>query len=790
MALRDIIEVALNSPMDWERFESLVAEILQRDDFPRLRKIGGRGDRGVDAVEEVFFGDESRTQTVIQVTSQRAQVDKFRSTVARLREEHIEFTLLVLVFRQPVASATRTHIQHEAHGLGLSVDIRDQWYLISQLAKPGSNIYSRYFESISRQVKALLRAPDSLQVASDPLRHAMLASLGAFVLNPHARIARRTLFEKTVLAAIVSLGEADIDAILDSLRLLMPGEQIDETRVRSSIDSLRASREITVEGRKIIPKEETLVSVGRALTASKSAFDGIRNHVLESCSQKSRLDDASIGYLERNLRRAIVALFRNYGPITPETPEYYLNEQSSHGLLECLGCDLAPEIARVALISLGSYLEDKENAIHLGVLARTYAALAIRNLDPLGRRWQQAALARSVLALDTDAVLYIIIAELPEHPILLRALLSLQQSEFRIVVSEAVINEVAGNIGRAHRTYTKFRESLTRMSPSMVDSQVWHAIVRGYYYASQNNHNLSWWEYWHGYYDAEDPERYIRFLLGRVLKAEIVSLENIPENWFSDLETIATNVLTYKERARPKADFRDEEYMRKRAYDDIRMAMHLATYESQTSVANAKGYIISQDTAFLWAQRHKQWPPRPEVLIFTWAVPQLATFLCGEVYDEDQVTRLFFDPVISAAASLMESEIKTLTSLGIDLRSVSLGRLEWDLSSGLYDAVHEFSAADPKQAGQRIPSAIHVLDVAKEHGLPIDPAIQDLANSYKTIESESAKERVAYQKMQDAVHRLALAAGKTKKARRRVNRVLEEIGLKLGDLGIDDQEDE
>jgi hypothetical protein len=113
MINRDAIELALAGPIDWEKFESLVAEILQSDDSPRLRKVGGRGDLGIDAVDEAFYNDESRIQAVVQVTSQRAQVDKIEETVKRLRSAGVDFFHLVMVLGEVVGHLSRANRTYE-----------------------------------------------------------------------------------------------------------------------------------------------------------------------------------------------------------------------------------------------------------------------------------------------------------------------------------------------------------------------------------------------------------------------------------------------------------------------------------------------------------------------------------------------------------------------------------------------------------------------------------------------------------------------------------------------------
>jgi hypothetical protein len=73
MASRDVVAEAIAKPMDWGRFEELAYALLVADDLPRLRKIGGGSDEGIDSQEESFFDAQRKIATVVQVTSQRTQ---------------------------------------------------------------------------------------------------------------------------------------------------------------------------------------------------------------------------------------------------------------------------------------------------------------------------------------------------------------------------------------------------------------------------------------------------------------------------------------------------------------------------------------------------------------------------------------------------------------------------------------------------------------------------------------------------------------------------------------------
>ena len=76
----------------------------------------------------------------------------------------------------------------------------------------------------------------------------------------------------------------------------------------------------------------------------------------------------------------------------------------------------------------------------------------------------------------------LLIKELPEHPSLRKALDALSMQGTSIIVTPQIVQEATDHISRAHRTFKKFGDQIDRFSPAMADANLWHAVVRGYYY--------------------------------------------------------------------------------------------------------------------------------------------------------------------------------------------------------------------------------------------------------------------------------------------------------------------
>lgn len=315
MVSPDLVRVALSRPIEWAQFESMVSEILLQDDFPNLRKMGGIADEGIDAIDEAFYDDELRTKSVVQITSQRTQKRKLRLTIKRLKTTDKQFDQLTIVFRHPIDSAIKRELRQEAFEEGILADFRDEDYLVGQLAKPNNGIFKRYFGDLRNQINYLLAQEDPLGAATDRIRHAMLASLAAFVINPSANTARINLFDQSILAIIVAQnGPVDIEIVQKELINLIPGKQVNTVSIWDSIKRLVAAGQCRIENGDPIASDMAIETIGSTIGFMAQAIDRIREKVLQDIALHFKIDDATKGRIERNVKRGSCATISSHWP--------------------------------------------------------------------------------------------------------------------------------------------------------------------------------------------------------------------------------------------------------------------------------------------------------------------------------------------------------------------------------------------------------------------------------------------------------------------------------------------
>lgn len=776
--------------MDWGKLESLAYDVLVADDFPTLRKIGGIADEGVDAIEEAFYDSNRRVTTVIQVTSAQAQKIKVRDTIKKLKGNGVDSKMLVLLTRHPVSGGKRVEMIEEADAQSVTLEIRDQSYLITQLSK-NTTIFARHFAGASAQLSALLEAPDPLHAANDRLQHALLATLGAYVLHEHSRLARGTLFAKTVLAALAASkgGEATRGELLSNVQKLLPTEEVSRQQVDSAIEHLTKSRECSIRGEYVICSEAALLSCVAAAKRAEEGFTKLYSYLLAECGKVTKLSDATQGYLERNLRRSIVHLLRVSGPLkTDDEQGLKFDPTATEEIFGVLGKDLSPETARAAIVAFSSFVTNPALGPSLAPLVNSYAALAMRNLDPAGRRWQQTVLSRSVVAIDTDVLLSVIVEELPEHAAILRALKSLQAEGVEIVVPDHVFAEAVGHLGRAPRTYRRFADRLLRFPSELVDARVWHAVVRGFYYAKHHGYAGSFESFYAKYHHPQDPNRFTEHLVSRRLSsAKQKAMDEVSEQDTEDLNAIGATILDFRERVRRKATFRDPAEMAQRVRDDVAMAVMLAERANNTIGAPTKGYVASADRAFQMIESHENWSPRTSVHLWTSALPQLSFFACGNTLAPNEAVEFVFSPVTIAAADLMAEQINLLATIGVDLKGVSLDRLDWDLKQDITDQLNVLKdTVIEATTDNDLPSAIATLRVAQaasRAGYAVIPQVETLVHEFDNTKEELANERLKRLQVEEQLRQLvgAMREQSTNKARRRLNKLVQEAGIAFDD---------
>jgi hypothetical protein len=682
-------------------------------------------------------------------------------------------------------SKVRTTIQDEAQAeYRIIVDIRDESYLVRQLQKRENGIFVRYFKELPEQIKNLLGEEDPLRIANDKMKRSMLASLGAFVFNPRAANVKEALFDQIVLCCVVSSKskESKQDHICILVKGHFEGTFVEDRRVIQSLSRLVQAGLIRQKSNgAYAATEEVLEKLTTAMLETRSSIEFFSSNILDYVETMHRLDESQRGILERNVRNALARVLRLAGPsVSLPIDCVEALDNSEYAIRSTIARELPQEIAQTVLACLSDYIKAPRNSECLSLLARSYRGLCVLDEDPLARAWQIASVERDCIMLDTDAVLFLLIEELPEHKVVVPALRELLKGGISIAIPEHVAHEAADHISRARRTFAKFQDEIRQMPIDMVDKKIWHAVVRGYCYFLAAQPRASFSEYWNKYYDSTDPFRYILHQIDcKIKKVSIVDFMDLDASDHVDLEQILVKVLENKESKRFKAAFRRDPLRNERVAKDVRFALFAAQDRNATFASRPRGYIISSDLAFQYIQRLENWGARSDVHILTMSLPSLSEIYARKMMDDDLVTRFIFSPISVAAALALADQISLLNKVGVALQGVPMQRLDWDLKKSLAQHMSDYRKAqgdDALIAG----AAFALAAAAKAAGYDVDPDIDKLAQEYRALSRTAADVSGRLGAAKELIDELGLEFGKTKKGRRKLNRIMKRYGYTPG----------
>ncbi len=111
----------------------------------------------------------------------------------------------------------------------------------------------------------------------------------------------------------------------------------------------------------------------------------------------------------------------------------------------------------------------------------------------------------------------------------------------------------------------------------------------------------------------------------------------------------------------------------------------------------------------------------------------------------------------------------------------------WALQKDIHDAIHNFRKDD--LAENKLNNAVRLVGLAAAKGLPVDELVAELSKRYEEAKKAAHVLAAGEDAAGETLKRVVLALTKTKKSKRRANRILKEFGLTVSDLENDDDDE-
>ncbi len=294
----DKIELALSRYTDFFHFEQLCIEVMGYYGYPRIKKIGGYKDDGVDALSSDIYHDDTQITRVFQFTMQKDIKGKIKNTINKLRINGVSFDELILVTSQIVNnidSLTKSFRLENTKTLQI-YDLNTFVTIINQ----HKELLIRYFPNLNTQIEAdFFRDNIFSDSAEDQLNMSMIKSTLLYSLSPELKTQqqRKNLFDKAVLSLISMVDEGgSIDEIMDEFHKKF-GKILMEEQVRASLQRLSSKNLcISVENRYKASKKakmEMMEGIEHVEQRTNALIDDIiaQTHVVATGIKCSKDDD-------------------------------------------------------------------------------------------------------------------------------------------------------------------------------------------------------------------------------------------------------------------------------------------------------------------------------------------------------------------------------------------------------------------------------------------------------------------------------------------------------------------
>ena len=774
--------------MDWKAFEELATDVLQFDDMPGVRRLGGGTDSGIDAREESYFESRIRGHTVIQVSSQAAQERKVKETIAKLKSNQIAFDRLVMLFRDPVSSSLQAKLRASASNQGVVLEIRDELYLVGQLTRNETGTFKKHFGTQEEFLDHLLGTSPRIggtgkKVPSYSLEQGILASACTYGLAK-ADVIRIPAFDRIVLAVMVGStgGRLPRGELLREVNTHVA--TLDEAMLSAALSRLSRKGLCKYQGNEVVVPAAQRAGFSKNLSSLGRTLERATNDIVAMASEAATFDDAATGRAIRNLQHVIADLVRACGPlpsdeaqkgIKAKLPE--IENEVKAGLAEGLTRKQSGAIG----VALEQYLSDKENAAFLSALLRTYAVLASCQLDPLGKHYSRSCYRDRDVYLDTDVILNLVLKELPECEGVRNGLKALHASGARLIVTDEVLREVVHHFSISETTYHAV-PGLKNLPEAVAAVKIRNALTRAFYYAQSFGGNLGdFRSFRRNYLEHSDPLSYVKELVAST-EVQIhcigAGVDLLTKEERQAQDRLSEMLSLGKEKTRRKAQYRTTFMMDERADIDAMLALLASRVRGNSTGQQRAGRIVSDDSGYVDLLRSPDWEGREAIRIRRSQLPVLSDLLVDSASDASLV-RMLWSPVAAFAAESLGGEVEELARQGASLSRCSRTRLMRDLQDGLASVLGAYRrrVGSASSVSQRVEATYQLHKQLASHGHPPDGSlailVRELAESSEIRDAGTQ----AVKRMKSLLKLLINKSQSTAKSRGRMRRAIRDAGL-------------
>lgn len=800
----DIIEYALSRYTDFSHFEQLCIEILGFYGYPRIKKVGGYKDDGVDAISSDIYYDDTQNRRVFQFTMQKDTKRKITDTTNKLIINNIEYDELILVTSQYVNNIDGLTKDFRLKN-GKSLQIYDISTFVTILGQH-KDVFLRYFPNIKSQIDSDFFKDNIFSDSTeDLLTMSMIKSTLLYTLSPelNTQIQRKNLFDKSILS-VISLTEMGmtIDEILSEFQSKF-GRILFDTQVKASLDRLQnkgLSR--LIDGRYRASKkakEDMMAGVAYVEQRTNALITEIiaHTHIVAEGIICSEDDDKQ---MVSNIQKTLNLFFKFYATnlaidVDSIVPEMVRQEE----LVKLLSDNLQPDLAECLVYSLGRILSKPtdEQAYIISLWSKTFIGTQLMKLDPMLGDFQRNAFSEKIYIMDTDFVLNCMVKYGRNSEIYSFLLNELIGMGCKIYIPESVVQEVITHAEYSRRNYNYFKNTFEATDKSIIYEKVKNVFVIDYFVSQLNKSNgfseSSFSSYISNIYEQSHPYDFmIDVLKTRLPKGIIIGDISLQES--AEIDSVERDELTkaiYEKTIQTaKAAYRSDEenwQIAKTDADLFLIARNLNKGQptgQDKMLLYGKAYLITNSTRSIrCAKANNIFSPvvaKPSVLIAL--ISEIGLFDASN----KSIINLLGNPFLAEIVEQNWDSMKSLVDSGVDLRDKELPRLKHDLKHVIHTLMtvelNENESDEHETEDIEIPQMedleqyVHYADILHKKGYKLVPAAEHLIQVFEKLKEDNENQKIINDKIQ---REMEMMGKKKQRYLRRIGKVEKEYTRKI-----------
>ena len=775
----DKIELALSRYTDFFHFEQLCIEVMGYYGYPRIKKIGGYKDDGVDALSSDIYHDDTQITRVFQFTMQKDIKGKIKNTINKLRINGVSFDELILVTSQIVNnidSLTKSFRLENTKTLQI-YDLNTFVTIINQ----HKELLIRYFPNLNTQIEAdFFRDNIFSDSAEDQLNMSMIKSTLLYSLSPELKTQqqRKNLFDKAVLSLISMVDEGgSIDEIMDEFHKKF-GKILMEEQVRASLQRLSSKNLcISVENRYKASKKakmEMMEGIEHVEQRTNALIDDIiaQTHVVATGIKCSKDDDKQ---MMLNIRKTLNLFFKFYGTDLALNADVISSDLvRKQELIKILSDNLPVDLSECLIYSLGCILSNPtdEQAATISLWAKAFIGTQLMKLDPMLSAFQKNAFGDKIYILDTDFVLNCMVKHARFSEVYSYLLNELLRMNCQIYIPDSVVREVIIHAEYSQRNYNYFKNTFEAMDESIVYEKVQNVFVIDYFVSQLKGKadfsENSFSSYIHNIYEPSDPYNYMLEVMHSVLSKDIVigdtSLCDKANIELGELETLtqaiyAETIKTYK------AGYRSEEENMQIAKTDAELYLIARNLNKDQPADNnnmllfGKAYLITNSTRSIRCAK------KNNILSKVIAKPSILIALISEIgmfdVSNKSIINLLDNPFLAEIVEENWDGMKLLMESGVDLRGKSLPRLKRDLKHVIHALMTaDVNLDDRDEENMDIPQMedleqyVHYANILHSQGYRLIPAAEKLIGTFEKMRADAESQQEVNERIQEEIEKI------------------------------------